>query len=188
MKAQNGNTVLGILIGLGLGLLIAALVAYFTLKGNSGFRKPEVQAPLLAIPSAPASPPAASQTAGAAPAELAGNPTIISPSAASASAPTLAPALPASVAPVAQTPSTSAAGADAGNFFIQIGAYANREEAENQRARLALLGQEGKISTVEREGKTLYRLRLGPYARSDEAGSARAELAKNGLEANLVKN
>ena len=101
------------------------------------------------------------------------------------SAPTAAakadPAKPASSEP---TPSAE----PRGRLWLQVGAYANRQDAENQRARFAVLGYEAQIQSAEVPEKgTVHRVRVGPYRDPDEAGKVRGDLARQGVEVTVVK-
>lgn len=72
-------------------------------------------------------------------------------------------------------------------YFLQAGAFPNPEDADNLKARLALMGFEAAIQTVDIPGKgTWHRVRLGPY-KIDEANKTRDSLAQNKIDASLVK-
>jgi cell division protein FtsN len=73
-------------------------------------------------------------------------------------------------------------------FFIQAGAFQNPADADNQKARLAILGFESNVEPTSLPDKgTWYRVRLGPYTKVDELNKVRQALAQNGIDANLVK-
>ena len=72
-------------------------------------------------------------------------------------------------------------------YFVQAGAYARSEEAEQQRARLGMLGFTAQVSEREQTGRTVYRVRLGPFDNQAQAQSAQEKLAGNGVEAALVR-
>jgi cell division protein FtsN len=73
-------------------------------------------------------------------------------------------------------------------YFIQAGAFQNPADADNQKARLAILGFESNVEPTNLPDKgTWYRVRLGPYTKVDELNKVRQSLAQNGIEANLVK-
>ncbi|MCK9685899.1 SPOR domain-containing protein [Scleromatobacter humisilvae] len=63
----------------------------------------------------------------------------------------------------------AAAGADPFIYFVQVGAYSKAEDAEQQRAKLALAGLRATVSEREQNGRTVHRVRLGPFDRKDEA-------------------
>ena len=73
-------------------------------------------------------------------------------------------------------------------LWLQVGAYVNRQDAENQRARFAVLGYEAQIQSADIPEKgTVHRVRVGPYRDPDEAGKVRGDLARQGIEVTVVK-
>ncbi len=100
------------------------------------------------------------------------------------------PATPAAVAAPAATPNfePSPSAEPRGRLWLQVGAYANPNEAEAQRAKFALLGYEATViaATVPEKG-TVHRVRVGPYKDPDEMGKARGDLARQGIEVSVVK-
>ena len=72
-------------------------------------------------------------------------------------------------------------------YFVQAGAYGQSEDAEQQRARLAMLGLEARLSEREQAGKTMYRVRIGPFDRKDDAEATKEKLSGAGVEAALVR-
>jgi len=73
-------------------------------------------------------------------------------------------------------------------YFIQAGSFQNPADADNQKARLAILGFESSVEPANLPDKgTWYRVRMGPYQKLDEINRIRQSLAQNGIEANLVK-
>lgn len=72
-------------------------------------------------------------------------------------------------------------------YYLQAGAFPNPEDADNLKARLALMGFEASIQTVDIPDKgTWHRVRLGPY-KMDDANKTRDTLAQNNIQATLVK-
>ena len=123
-------------------------------------------------------------------------------SAASAAAPAASAAAPAAVAKPARPPSAdplgdlaqsrsesspASSGSDPFNYFIQAGAYRTPEDAEQQRARLLLLGMQAKITEREQAGRTVYRVRVGPFAQKDDADKVKDRLDNNSIETALVR-
>ena len=73
-------------------------------------------------------------------------------------------------------------------YFIQAGSFQNPAEADNQKARLAILGFESSVEPAALPDKgTWYRVRMGPYKKVDEINRVRQTLAQNGIDASLVK-
>lgn len=84
--------------------------------------------------------------------------------------------------PVSSTP-----GADPFNYFIQAGAFRTPEDAEQQRAKLSLMGFQAKVTEREQSGRTVYRVRLGPFEKKDEADKAKEKLDDASVETALVR-
>jgi cell division protein FtsN len=73
-------------------------------------------------------------------------------------------------------------------FFLQAGAFQNAPDADNLKARLALLGIEASIeTTVLPEKGVWHRVRIGPYTSVEELNRARDTLKQNGVPTTLVK-
>jgi cell division protein FtsN len=73
------------------------------------------------------------------------------------------------------------------SYLIQVGAFRAPEDAEQMRARMAILGFEAKVSNVEREGATWHRVRLGPYPSIEDLNRARARVEENGIDSMVVR-
>ena len=80
-----------------------------------------------------------------------------------------------------------ASGADPFNYFIQAGAFRTPEDAEQQRARLLLLGMQAKVTEREQAGRTVYRVRVGPFDKKDDADRIKDRLDNNSIETALVR-
>lgn len=72
-------------------------------------------------------------------------------------------------------------------YFVQVGAYSRPEDAEQQRARLAMMDMEARITEREQAGRTVYRVRVGPFDKKNAADSVKARLDQEGMEAALVR-
>jgi cell division protein FtsN len=73
-------------------------------------------------------------------------------------------------------------------FFLQAGAFQNAPDADNLKARLALLGMEAAIQTTVMPDKGVWhRVRVGPYTQIDDLNRARETLKQNGIETTLIK-
>ncbi|MBE7420228.1 MAG: SPOR domain-containing protein [Ideonella sp.] len=203
MKYQRGGFVMGLIVGLLLGLALALAVALYVTKAPVPFinkvpqRTPEQDAAEVERnknwdPNAPLVPKPAVR-AGSAPAAA------LAPRAVAATAATSRPALapkpkpardPAAILsgqPVATAPLSAKPGVDPFVYFVQVGAFSKPEDAEQQRARLGLLGYAAKVTEREQSGRTVYRVRLGPYQLRGEAESTQAKLQTGGETAALVR-
>jgi cell division protein FtsN len=70
---------------------------------------------------------------------------------------------------------------------VQAGAFRTPEDAEQQRAKLLLMGLTARVSEREQAGRVVYRVRLGPFDKKDDADKAKARLDSGGIEAALVR-
>ena len=207
---QRGSTLTGVIIGLIIGLGIAVAVALMITKGASPFtdrsnkagrpadldpskatdpNKPlygnrdaareanrelnERAKPAADAPAAPAAPPAAeADPLGAAIAGMQAQ----------------RPAPPANTAAPAPSASAPAAGAEGYIYYLQAGAFREMSDAENTRAKLALLGFEAAITDRTTDGGVLHRVRVGPYTQVEAVNKARAKLLDSGIDVAIVRN
>lgn len=72
--------------------------------------------------------------------------------------------------------------------FLQAGAYKEREQAESQKAKLALLGIEAHVYEVDLGGAkgVLHRVRIGPFTNEQLQAQVRKDLNNNGVETTIV--
>jgi rare lipoprotein A len=79
-----------------------------------------------------------------------------------------------------------AAAAEPPGWFVQTGAFAERQNAERIRSRLSHLGS-ARISPVERNGQELFRVRLGPLPTVHQADRLLTDVEQAGVpEARVV--
>ena len=209
MNKQRGGTFLGLIIGALVGLGAALAVAVYITKvpvpfmNKSQPRNPDgdaaeakknkdwnpnaplagkstVKPPLIpaapelgAMPALPAAVVAGPKGAASAAAKGSKEPASLDPLGDLAKARTESPATPSGVDPF--------------SYFIQAGAFRTPEDAEQQRARLMLLGVQAKVSEREQSGRTVYRVRIGPFERKDDADKAKSRLDGNSIETALVR-
>lgn len=73
-------------------------------------------------------------------------------------------------------------------FFLQAGAFPNAPDADNLKARLALIGIEASIQTTTVPDKGVWhRVRIGPYTSVGELTRTRDVLKQSGIETTLIK-
>ena len=77
--------------------------------------------------------------------------------------------------------------ADAFYYCVQVGAFRASEEAESQRAKLALGGFDPAITQREQDGKIIYRVRVGPYDSKSQAEDIQTQLKSNKFESALIR-
>ena len=200
---QAGGTFLGIIIGLIIGLGIAVGVAVTINKtpipfvdrgfkpkdnGGEGSQMPDLNKSLYgnreaakqaarefqkeepAVPAEPAA--AAGQAAGPATAVAPAKPAVADK------------AKPAEGAVAAKD---GAAGEEKWTYYLQAGAFREQADAENAKAKLALLGVESSISERSADTGTLYRVRVGPFAQVDAMNRVRSKLSENGVDVAVVR-
>ena len=94
--------------------------------------------------------------------------------------------LPSDLAP--KDPIASIAAATQGpEYWLQTGAYKVQEEAQRQKAMLAMQGLEALISERELEGAPLWRVRVGPFAGQSEVTQSRARLQSAGIPSTIIR-
>ena len=198
-KKSAGGTLIGLFVGLVIGVVAAAVVVWYIQRTPPPFANKPPTTPQssqntapVALPAKPGDPvperrfdfyeilagkndPASGGTAAA-------------PTAAPTTAPTPASATPAETTPppkptVDEKPKTEVV---ARNVYLQTGSFQNAADADNQKAKLAMMGMEASVQQAMLQDKVWYRVRVGPY-KADEANHVRAELAKNSINAAVVK-
>ena len=85
------------------------------------------------------------------------------------------------------TPAINPANGPPLQFYVQAGAYARPDDADAQRARVAMLGMAARVMAREQAGRTVYRVRVGPFDERSSAEDSQARLGAAGIEANLVR-
>ncbi|CAN7412972.1 SPOR domain-containing protein [Acidovorax facilis] len=209
-KQQTGGTIVGFIVGVIVGLGAALAVAVYVTKvpvpflnkGNGrgvDMDAAETQknknwdpnSPLYGKnPARPAAPPAVAASA----------PTPAAPDArAVASAPAPKPAASKPEAKAETKPGADPLGdlavakaAAKGNldpfdYFVQAGAFRTQADADAQRAKLAMLGWEARVSEREQNGRAVFRVRVGPFTKRDDAEQLKEKLDGAGLESALVR-
>ncbi len=194
MMAQRGGFVMGLVAGLLIGLAVALGVALYITKAPVPFvnKVPQRTAeqdtaeternrswdPNAPLGSKPARPLAAASSAMAA----------LPPASAASMAKPPARDPAAILAGAATTPAApKPAVADGFFFFVQAGAFTRSDDAEQQRAKLAMMGQTAKITEREQAGRTVFRVRLGPFGTREEADGLLARLQEQSIEAQIVR-
>lgn len=204
-KQQRGGTVVGFILGVIVGLGGALAVAVYVTKvpvpflNKNGTRAPDQDAaeakrnkdwdpnaplygknparPVTPAPeAAPAATPEAPTAAAPAPRAAPGNPEALPPS-----------ADPLGDLARAKSKAAPAAGVDPFEYFVQAGAFRTQQDADAQRAKLAMLGWEARVSERETNGRVVFRVRIGPFSKRDDAESLKDKLDGAGVESALVR-
>jgi cell division protein FtsN len=142
-----------------------------------GAAQPGVMQPGVMLPApgtaAPPAPPAASAGVALMPTKPARDPAAILAGQAPKPAPSPA--------------SATAAAAEPFVYFVQAGAFTRAEDAEQQKARLAMGGWAARVTEREQAGRTVWRVRVGPFGTRGEADAQQQKLVDAGLEAQIVR-
>jgi cell division protein FtsN len=85
------------------------------------------------------------------------------------------------------TPATPADTTDPFDYLVQAGAYRTSADADAQKAKLAMLGLDAKVSERDQAGRVVYRVRMGPFNDKNAAERIRTQLESNGIENTLVR-
>lgn len=91
--------------------------------------------------------------------------------------------------PVAKTaPAADAGGDEKFIYYLQAGAFREVADAENARAKLALLGFEANLSDRSTDTGVLHRVRIGPFNQVEAMNKVRSKLSENGIDVAVVRN
>lgn len=73
-------------------------------------------------------------------------------------------------------------------IWLQVGAFQKPADADNLKAKLALIGLDAGVQEVDlpEKGK-MYRVRTGPFPNVEEMNRAKSLLSQNGIQATQVK-
>ena len=212
-KKQRGNTLLGLIIGALVGLGAALAVAVYVTKVPIPFlnknqtRNAEIDAAEAKnnknwdpnVPLAGKNPaksgPAVSGSVDTVPAPLpspvASSATVAKPKGSADPLGDLARAKSEAKSEVKSEAkpkvTSTTGGAEPFNYFIQAGAFRTPEDAEQQRAKLSLMGFQAKVTEREQSGRTVFRVRMGPFDKKDDADDAKEKLESQSIETAMVR-
>ena len=83
-------------------------------------------------------------------------------------------------------PEPSQAGTD--NYILQVASFRNPADAEQMKARLALMGNVANIQVVTVNEVTWHRVRIGPVQGARRADEIRRMLQDNGIDTLIMKD
>lgn len=73
-------------------------------------------------------------------------------------------------------------------YLLQAGSFQNPADADNLKAKLALIGLEANVEPTNLAEKGMwYRVRLGPYNRLEDINRVRQQMVENGIQVSLVR-
>ncbi|MEO5596126.1 MAG: SPOR domain-containing protein [Lysobacteraceae bacterium] len=87
----------------------------------------------------------------------------------------------------ASTDSAATTPAASGRYLLQAGAFRGSAQADDLKARIALLGLVGRVEIVQTANGPMHRVRLGPYATASELESAKQKLGQGGMPAVAIR-
>lgn len=209
-KQQTGGTIIGFIVGVIVGLGAALAVAVYVTKvpvpflnkGNGrgadldaaesqknknwdpnsplyGKNPARPPAPAVAaVASAPASAPTPEVRAAAS----APKPAASKPEAKAETKPGADP-----LGDLAVAKAAAKGNLDPFDYFVQAGAFRTQADADAQRAKLAMLGWEARVSEREQNGRAVFRVRVGPFTKRDDAEQLKEKLDGAGVESALVR-
>ena len=154
------------------------------LRGKAAAKPP---APVASVAGGDSSTPAAAQPVAAADAKGAA---ASAPKAAASKPEKVQPGKPTSADPLgdlAKAKAAEAGSADPYDYFVQAGAFRTQADADAQRAKLAMMGWEARVSEREQNGRPVFRVRVGPFAKRDDAAALKDKLDGTGVESALVR-
>lgn len=70
--------------------------------------------------------------------------------------------------------------------YLQIGAFQSEQQADNLKAKLALLGLEAQIQSKDQGDMIIHRVRIGPFSSQEALNQMRTQLSKNGINSTVV--
>ena len=215
-KQQTGGTIIGFIVGVIVGLGAALAVAVYVTKvpvpflNKGGGRGADLDAaesqknknwdpnsplygrnparppvPVVAAPASAATPapaPAPAPAPEVRAAASAPKPAASKPEAKVETKPGADPLGDLAVAKAAATGSL-----DPFDYFVQAGAFRTQPDADAQRAKLAMLGWEARVSEREQNGRAVFRVRVGPFTKRDDAERIKEKLDGAGVDAALVR-
>jgi len=73
------------------------------------------------------------------------------------------------------------------SYVLQVGSFRNAADADQMKARLALLGSVATVQTVTVNGETWHRVRIGPFNGAREADEKRRMLSDNQIDTLVMK-
>ena len=74
-----------------------------------------------------------------------------------------------------------------GQYLLQAGAFRSTKQADDLKARIAMLGLVGRVETVQTPAGEMHRVRLGPYTTASELEAAKEKLGGSGLPAVAIR-
>jgi cell division protein FtsN len=209
-KQQTGGTIIGFIVGVIVGLGAALAVAVYVTKvpvpflNKGGSRGADMDAaesqknknwdpnsplygrnparPPAPVVAAPASAPVAAPAPEVRAAASSPKPAASKPEAKAETKPGADP-----LGDLAVAKAAASGNVDPFDYFVQAGAFRTQPDADAQRAKLAMLGWEARVSEREQNGRAVFRVRVGPFTKRDDAERIKEKLDGAGVDSALVR-
>ncbi|OGS85787.1 MAG: hypothetical protein A2061_04130 [Gallionellales bacterium GWA2_59_43] len=186
-RKSSSPLLTGILVGMIIGVSMAAGLAWWIMKSPSPFVQKEQ---VVVKPSVAEAKPKASAVAPAAPVAAQSG---VAASGVAGDKPrfefykVLTDKPEAGVAAAKPADKAKTTEAKSAIQYLQAGSFASADDAEKLKAKLALLGYVASIQTVTIPDKGVWhRVRLGPYKNADEMNRVRTTLKQNGVDSTPI--
>ena len=213
-KQQTGGTIIGFIVGVIVGLGAALAVAVYVTKVPVPFlnkgngrgadldaaesqknKNWDPNAPLYGknparpvTPAAPTTPAVAGVASAPARGNVATAPAAPKPAASKAEAAKVETKPGADpLGDLAVAKAAAKGNVDPFDYFVQAGAFRTQPDADAQRAKLAMLGWEARVSEREQNGRPVFRVRVGPFSKRDDAEQLKDKLVAAGVDSALVR-
>lgn len=213
-KQQTGGTIIGFIVGVIVGLGAALAVAVYVTKVPVPFlnkgngrgadldaaesqknKNWDPNAPLYGknparpvTPAVPTTPAVAGVASAPAPGNVATAPAAPKPAASKAEAAKVETKPGADpLGDLAVAKAAAKGNVDPFDYFVQAGAFRTQSDADAQRAKLAMLGWEARVSEREQNGRPVFRVRVGPFSKRDDAEQLKDKLVAAGVDSALVR-
>lgn len=97
------------------------------------------------------------------------------------------PATVATAVPAAKPTTPASVATDDTRYLLQAGAFQASGQAEELKAKIAMLGLGARVESASIGDKTVYRVRMGPYGTASDLAEAKRKLASGGLPGLAIK-
>ena len=176
LQSEQGNILLGMVIGVVIGLGIALAAAYFIQK-NPPTEKPNVRPPELSVVPKVNADGTTTNELRDPNAPLHSKPKTPDSSADNQNIPTPV------IEPTPPVPEVKASAI----YWLQVGAYSDKAFADSQKAQLAMQGFQAKITENKVEGQSTWRVRIGPYSELPDLNDDKNKLDNSGFSYSVIK-
>jgi len=180
INKQKSGIVLGFIVGLIVGLIVAVMVAMVMTRTPMPFHKQAKNDKLASASSVPS--PAVDP-----------NQSLYGKGDAAKDVPKLPEDIPPEVAAKVEVPKPDTALDDKNDktiYFLQAGVFKEKADADEMKAKLALLGFGARVTEGKSRDETstapVYRVRIGPL-RQAEMNQAQGKLSGNGVDASVIR-